>query len=337
MSARPDQTQARREPAAPAKEAPKVVRRPKQLQMGAAPRPPAATAQGPALRHAAARRSQAAPKAKSRIGGKTQALLVILLCFAASAALRAGDYISGKALDAFDEPEAAAGATRVAAANAVARGDLETGQIAAPSAGADDPTAALAAETMAALGRGPEDPAAALGLAHAEPPHAPAELFMAEASPVNRPAAESAALVEALRRRERELEEYAARLEARERELAVVEQRAEERLRELEQAREELSGLITLADEASQRDVEHLVAMYSRMKPADAAAIFDTMDPGFAAGFLVRMRADKASAILAQMDATRAYAVSLRMAGRNVRPGDAPVSQPSGAASAPAQ
>lgn len=64
-------------------------------------------------------------------------------------------------------------------------------------------------------------------------------------------------------------------------------------------------------------DIQHLVRMYSAMKPDRAAEIFDKMDPKFAAGFLRGMKSDQAGLILSNMDAVKAYQVSLDLASKN--------------------
>lgn len=126
-------------------------------------------------------------------------------------------------------------------------------------------------------------------------------------------------LLAALRRREAELNAFAERLEQRRVELDAAARLIDERIAELETVKEEFEALVASVDEAAERDVEHLIDVYSRMKPKDAGPLFDAMAPSFAAGFLGRMRADRASAILAAMDTTRAYAVSVELAGRNIQ------------------
>ncbi|MEL6979748.1 MAG: hypothetical protein AAGM38_13845, partial [Pseudomonadota bacterium] len=96
-------------------------------------------------------------------------------------------------------------------------------------------------------------------------------------------------------------------------------QRLEARMRELERSKEEFATLVATVDQAADRDVDHLIGMYERMKPKQAGPLFDTMDPAFAAGFLARMKTESASAIMANMQPDRAHAATLYLAGRNVR------------------
>ena len=102
--------------------------------------------------------------------------------------------------------------------------------------------------------------------------------------------------------------------------IEAASKRVEERLRELERRKEEFAALVSSVEQAAQRDVEHLISMYTKMKPKAAGALFAAMEPSFAAGFLSRMRPDKASAILANMSPERAYAISVTIAGRNLDP-----------------
>ncbi|MCI4666375.1 MAG: hypothetical protein MRY74_16835 [Neomegalonema sp.] len=288
-----------------------------------------------AARQAAAKKKAARNQPTTSVGAKTQALIVILVCFAASAALRAGGYVGEKIANA-DKPAAAE--TPVKTADAEAAGLYSTAstpdaKAKAPGGVDTEALSALAKEAMSALGRDPLDPAKALGLAHAKAPgergkdakrsSKPLGVDYASACPLGSPSAEAASLIDELRRREAELKAHAVRLDAREKKLKAFNKLVQDRLRQLEREKKVFSGLVASVAKASKKDISHLVTMYSKMKPKKAAEIFNTMDPGFAAGFLVRMRADKASSVLSLMEPKRAYAVSLRMAGRNLKPGDA--------------
>jgi flagellar motility protein MotE (MotC chaperone) len=131
---------------------------------------------------------------------------------------------------------------------------------------------------------------------------------------------EAAQILETLRHREAELQAFKERLDTRSAELELAEKRIRHRLDQLETTKDEFAALLATIDAGARRDIEHLIAMYERMKPKQAAPVFNEMDPKIAAGFLGRMRADKASAIMAKMDSLKAYAVTLTLAGRNVRP-----------------
>ncbi len=130
---------------------------------------------------------------------------------------------------------------------------------------------------------------------------------------------QSADLLETLRGRERELSAIAEELERRRLAIEAASRRMEERLGDLERAKEELATLVASIDKAAARDVEHLIAMYQKMKPKEAGAVFNTMGAAFASGFISRMKPDKAAAIMAKMTPEKAYAVSAHLAGRNVR------------------
>lgn len=103
----------------------------------------------------------------------------------------------------------------------------------------------------------------------------------------------------------------------REKAVALAGSEAEKRIAALEEAERKLSETIALADQAAEKDVTRLVAVYERMKPKDAAALFAEMEPDFAAGFLSRMRPEAAAAVMAGLDPKTAYAISVTFAGRN--------------------
>ena len=128
---------------------------------------------------------------------------------------------------------------------------------------------------------------------------------------------EPSVLMASLQEQERSIQERSTRLDAREKQLNVARKRIQERLKAMETANTQLQETMARVEGATQKDVQHLVDMYSKMKPKQAGAIFNTMQPSFAAGFMGEMRADIAAAILANMESEKAHAVSVVMAGRN--------------------
>ena len=78
-----------------------------------------------------------------------------------------------------------------------------------------------------------------------------------------------------------------------------------------------MRATLSLADEASEKDILRLTSVYENMKPKDAAILFEQMEPNFAAGFLGRMRPDIAAEILSGLSPEVAYSISVILAGRN--------------------
>jgi len=138
-----------------------------------------------------------------------------------------------------------------------------------------------------------------------------------EALPLTSPGCDPSVLITALQAQERDLQERALRLQSREQQLEVAETRIKKRLGAMEIAKADLEATIAKVEQAAQKDIQHLVAMYSKMKPKQAGEIFNTMEPAFAAGFMGEMKADTAAAILSNMDYQKAHAVSVVMVGRN--------------------
>jgi len=125
------------------------------------------------------------------------------------------------------------------------------------------------------------------------------------------------ALISALKERETLVVEREKQLELRLRALSVAEAEIEKRLFTLTETEESLRATLSLADEASEKDILRLTSVYETMKPKDAAALFEQMEPNFAAGFLGRMRPDTAAAIFAGLSPEVAYSISVILAGRN--------------------
>jgi flagellar motility protein MotE (MotC chaperone) len=127
----------------------------------------------------------------------------------------------------------------------------------------------------------------------------------------------SDALLEAIRTREAQLDAEEKRLADRRQSLSVAEAKLNEQLAAFAKAQENLEKTLALADQAAEKDIARMTAVYENMKPADAARIFETMDVKFAAGLLARMRPDVAAKVLTGMKAESAYAVTLTIASRN--------------------
>lgn len=139
------------------------------------------------------------------------------------------------------------------------------------------------------------------------------------AAPAEAPAEDPDLLLGAIRERSAQIAAEEARLADRAQTLAVAETRIAEQLAALEQARADLEATLSLADQASERDIERMTVVYENMKPTDAARIFERMDVSFAAGLMARMKPEIAAQVLAGMNADAAYAVTLTISSRNAR------------------
>lgn len=125
-------------------------------------------------------------------------------------------------------------------------------------------------------------------------------------------------LLTVVQERARQLDERDAKMAERLAVLQIAEAEFEKRRDELIAAEEKLAATLAIADNAAERDIQQLTAVYEEMKPKNAAEIFDSMDPAFAAGFLIRMAPQSAANILSAMDKNTAYTTSVIMASRNV-------------------
>lgn len=124
-------------------------------------------------------------------------------------------------------------------------------------------------------------------------------------------------LVKALHEREVQVAEREKQLEMRLRALSVADAEIEKRLIALTEMETTLRATLALADEASEKDLLRLTAVYESMKPKDAAVLFEQMDSSFSAGFLARMRPDVAAEIMSGLSPQAAYSISVILAGRN--------------------
>lgn len=125
------------------------------------------------------------------------------------------------------------------------------------------------------------------------------------------------ALVAAFEPRQQALAARSAKLDMRQAELEDLETTIQSRLGDMEKTRDELEAMTAKIDVVAGADISHLVAMYSTMKPKNAAAIFDRMDPAFAAGFLREIDSARAGIIMADMGEEQSYRISLLIANRH--------------------
>lgn len=132
------------------------------------------------------------------------------------------------------------------------------------------------------------------------------------------PPEDADALLGVVQERSAQLDQREKRITERLALLEIAETEFEKRRDELIAAEEALAATLALADNAAERDILQLTAVYENMKPKNAAEIFDSMDPVFAAGFLIRMAPQSAADILSAMDKNAAYTTSVIMASRNV-------------------
>jgi len=134
-------------------------------------------------------------------------------------------------------------------------------------------------------------------------------------TPIDR--GEISGLITALTEREAQVAKREKKLEMRMRALSVADEEIEKRMASLAETERALRETLSLADQASEKDILRLTTVYESMKPKDAAALFEQMEPAFAAGFLGRMRPDAAANVMAGLSPEAAYSISVILAGRN--------------------
>lgn len=125
------------------------------------------------------------------------------------------------------------------------------------------------------------------------------------------------AFAKRLKEREAEFVEREAAINEREAKLEVVTERIRKMMVALDKAKSSLADTVSVVDGAQARDIDHLVTMYSTMKPKKAGLLFNEMDVNFASELLVRTKPEAAALILSNMDADRAFAISVIIAQRN--------------------
>jgi flagellar motility protein MotE (MotC chaperone) len=122
---------------------------------------------------------------------------------------------------------------------------------------------------------------------------------------------------------ERELiDSQKERLAQREAEIDLAEEKLLIEQERLTALKGELDDRLERIRKAQTDDVDRLVALYSAMKPKEAAAIMDDMDIEVSVMVLATMAERDAAPILARMNMTRARAISRIILERSKLPGD---------------
>lgn len=136
--------------------------------------------------------------------------------------------------------------------------------------------------------------------------------------------------------------------------MVAAEQKLDAKLQALEALKSEIGALIGQVDEKEKAEEDRLVAVYSAMRPKEAAAVFSTLDDSVRLPVASAMRPRTLAAIMAQMPPAAARELTEKLAKRfqaeqyaaraaavaapaAAAPAPTPAAQPSAAAPAPAQ
>ncbi|MFY0400844.1 MotE family protein [Brevundimonas naejangsanensis] len=136
--------------------------------------------------------------------------------------------------------------------------------------------------------------------------------------------------------------------------MVAAEQKLDAKLQALEALKSEIGALVGQVDEKEKAEEDRLVAVYSAMRPKEAAAVFATLDDGVRLPVASAMRPRTLAAIMAQMPPAAARELTEKLAKRfqaeqyaaraaavaspaAAAPAPTPAAQPAAAAPAPAQ
>lgn len=123
------------------------------------------------------------------------------------------------------------------------------------------------------------------------------------------------ALLESLAQRRGLIEAREKELDLRMNLLKAAEQRVEERIGVLKDLQGKVASMARKDEEDRGEQYKRLVAMYSSMKPKDAARIFDGLDNTILLGLMKEMKMQTMSAILAAMNPDKTRELTISIAG----------------------
>jgi flagellar motility protein MotE (MotC chaperone) len=129
-------------------------------------------------------------------------------------------------------------------------------------------------------------------------------------------AAEVKPLLDQLAKQRTELDQRTDRLTQREALLTAAEQRVDEKIEQLKQMQATLDASLGKVDAQEDQRLTSLVAIYTNMKPKEAAPILSELDMPVLLQLLTRMKDRNTSAIMAAMDPKKAQAITMALAER---------------------
>ncbi|WP_374516081.1 MotE family protein, partial [Brevundimonas sp.] len=98
--------------------------------------------------------------------------------------------------------------------------------------------------------------------------------------------------------------------------LAAAEQKLDARVQALQTVKGEVQQLLGQVDEREKAELDRLVAVYSAMRPRDAARVFGSLDDDVRLPVAAAMRPRALAAIMAQMDPAAARELTEKLARR---------------------
>ena len=98
--------------------------------------------------------------------------------------------------------------------------------------------------------------------------------------------------------------------------MVAAEQKLDAKLQALEALKGEIATLVGQVDEKEKAETDRLVAVYSAMRPKEAAAVFNTLDDGVRLPVAAAMRPRTLAAIMAQMPPAGARELTEKLAKR---------------------
>lgn len=98
--------------------------------------------------------------------------------------------------------------------------------------------------------------------------------------------------------------------------MAAAEQKLDAKVQALNALKGEIQGLLGQVDEKEKAETDRLVAVYSAMRPREAAAVFTTLDDSVRLPIAAAMRPRSLSAVMAQMPPAAARELTEKLARR---------------------
>ncbi|EGF91190.1 hypothetical protein ABI_26050 [Asticcacaulis biprosthecium C19] len=123
-------------------------------------------------------------------------------------------------------------------------------------------------------------------------------------------------ILSSLGQRRKQLDEREAALNAREQLINTADAKLDNRIGQLTDLKGQIQGLLDQATKVADDDANRLVAVYSAMKPKDAAAVFATMDDDVRLPIAAKMKDRALAAILGAMPPLAARELTEKLSRR---------------------
>lgn len=123
-------------------------------------------------------------------------------------------------------------------------------------------------------------------------------------------------ILESIKKKEQEMQKREESLKKREEQLKLINSEINQRLSEIKKAQSKIEELVAVREDLVEKSIQHLVKVYSSMRPEEASSLVEKLDRDITIQILSRMKGKVAGKILARVKPSIAAEMSEEIAKR---------------------